>query len=71
MKRIVYSLLLICVGMFAQNVQSQVVPNGYRQQIQHEMTRFADSINDDFVRYLEHLWAEYQLFSGEPSPRSI
>ena len=71
MKKLMYSLLLFCVGMAVNNTQAQVVPDSYRQQKQQEMSHFVDSIHNDFVRYLEHLWTEYQLFSGEPSPRSI
>ena len=64
-------MLLFVAGLFVGSVQGQVVPESYRQQKQQEMSRFVDSIHDDFVRYLEHLWTEYQLFSGEPTPRSI
>lgn len=71
MKKLMYSLLFFCVGMSVSNTQAQVVPDSYRQQKQQEMSHFVDSIHDDFVRYLEHLWTEYQLFSGEPTPRSI
>lgn len=72
MKKLMYSLLFFCVGMsVSNNTQAQVVPDSYRQQKQQEMSHFVDSIHNDFVRYLEHLWTEYHLFSGEPSPRSI
>ena len=71
MKKLMYSLLFFCVGMAVNNTQAQVVPDSYRQQKQQEMSHFFDSIHNDFVRYLEHLWTEYQLLSGEPSPRSI
>ena len=50
--------------------QAQVVPDSYRQQKQKEFADYKDSIHDDFVRYLEHLWTEYQMFEGELSPRS-
>ena len=48
-----------------------MVPESYRQQKQQERLRFSDSIHDEFVHYLEHLWTEYQLFTGERSPRSV
>lgn len=64
--------LLLCSNLIPLNcAHAQVVPDSYRQQRQREFQDFKDSIHDDFVRYLEHLWTEYQLFSGEPSPRSI
>ncbi|MCR4828104.1 MAG: hypothetical protein K5864_01425 [Bacteroidales bacterium] len=53
------------------SVQAQDVIERYRQQKQQEMANYKDSIHDEFVRYLEHLWTEYQLFEGELSPRSI
>lgn len=71
MKNKIQIIAFICVGLSVGSLQAQVVPDNYRQQTQQEMGRFADSIHDDFVRYLEHLWTEYKLFSGEPSPRDI
>lgn len=66
------SLLFFCILLVVSNmVHAQVVPESYRRQKQQEMTRFGDSIYDEFVRYLEQLWTEYQLFEGEHSPRSI
>lgn len=64
-------MFLVVVGLSMGQAEGQVVPESYRQQKQQEMARFADSIHDDFVRYLERLWTEYQLFNGEPSPRDM
>lgn len=52
------------------SAKAQVVPDSYRQQKQKEFADYKDSIHDEFVRYLEQLWTEYQLFEGELSPRS-
>ena len=71
MKNKIQIIAFICVGLSVGSLQAQVVPDNYRQQTQQEMGRFADSIHDDFVRYLEHLWTEYKLFNGEPSPRDV
>lgn len=75
MKKRFHSLLSVCVSLLfiapfsmVQTVHAQVVPDSYRQQKQMEMNQFADSIHDEFVRYLEHLWTEYQLFEGELFP---
>ena len=64
-------LIFICQLSVFNSASAQVVPEYYRQQKQQEMARYKDSIHDEFLRYLEHLWTEYQLFTGEPSPRSI
>lgn len=78
MRKYIHKILLLCVSLIFNyqlsifnSAQAQIVPDSYRQQRQREYQDFKDSIHDDFVRYLEHLWTEYQLFSGEPSPRSI
>ena len=72
-KILVVCVCLIFIGQLSvfNSVSAQVVPEYYRQQKQQEMARYKDSIHDEFLRYLEHLWTEYQLFTGEPSPRSI
>lgn len=64
-------LIFCCQFSIIDSVSAQVVPDSYRQQKQQEYQNFRDSIHDDFVRYLEQLWQEYQLFTGEPSPRNI
>ncbi|MCR5822172.1 MAG: hypothetical protein K6F85_04580 [Bacteroidales bacterium] len=78
MRKNIHKILLLCVSLIFNfqlsifnSAQAQIVPDSYRQQKQQEMSRFADSVNDSFARYLEHLWTEYQLFNGEPSPRSV
>ncbi len=78
MRKHIHKILLVCVSLFFTfhlspftSLNAQIVPDSYRQQKQQEMSRFGDSIHDDFVRYLEHLWTEYQLFDGEPSPRGV
>lgn len=71
MNRHLALLFLATALLAASNVQAQVVPDSYRRQKQQEYQNFRDSIHDDFVRYLEQLWQEYQLFTGEPSPRNI
>ena len=75
MKKLLHGILFVCVGLILNapfsifnSAHAQVVPDSYRQQKQTEMSRFADSIHDEFVRYLEHLWTEYQLFQGELFP---
>ncbi len=64
-------MLLVGICLSIGQVRGQVVPDSYRQDKQQEMERYVDSIHADFVRYLEHLWTEYQLFNGEPSPRDV
>lgn len=71
MSKHAYITLLFCSFAFFNSAQAQVVPESYRQQKQQEMSHFADSIYHEFVRYLEHLWTEYQIFEGELSPRNI
>ncbi len=78
MRKHVHGILVFCACLLLNSylltlncAHAQVVPDSYRQQMQQEMSRFGDSIHDDFVRYLEHLWTEYQLFDGEPSPRGV
>ncbi len=71
MKKVLYILFIICVYLNVDSASAQVVPDSYRQQKQQEYQDFKDSIHDNFVRYLQRLWTEYQLFSGEPSPRSV
>lgn len=64
-------MLLVGICLSIGQVRGQVVPDSYRQDKQQEMDRYVDSMHADFVRYLEHLWTEYQLFSGEPTPRDV
>ena len=71
MRKITFIIVSIFLLLLAGNTQSQVVPDSYRYQKQQEMANFKDSIHDAFVRYLEHLWAEYQLFTGDKSPRDL
>lgn len=75
MKKRLHSILFVCVGLILNSpffilnsAHAQVVPDSYRKQKQVEMLQFTDSIHDEFVRYLEHLWTEYQLFEGELFP---
>ena len=75
MKKRLHGILFVCVGLILNipssilnSAHAQVVPDSYRKQKQVEMLQFADSIHDEFVRYLEHLWTEYQLFEGELFP---
>ncbi len=71
MRKVLYILVIICAYLNVDSVSAQVVPDNYRQQRQQEYQDFKDSIHDNFLRYLQHLWTEYQLFSGESSPRSV
>ena len=75
MKHCAYRILAACLCIaflvLSDAASAQVVPDSYRRQKQQEYQQFKDSIHDEFVRYLEHLWTEYQLMTGEPSPRSI
>lgn len=70
-KQAYITIILFSIALLFNSAQAQVVPENYRQQKQQEMSRFADTIHHEFVRYLEHLWTEYQLFEGELSPRDI
>lgn len=77
MRKQIHGMLFLCVSLtfifqlsIFNSATAQVVPASYRQQKQTEFDGFKDSIHDNFVRYLEHLWTEYQLFEGELSPRS-
>ncbi len=64
--RYIVAFAILVLGI--QSGRAQVVPDSYRKQKQVEMLQFTDSIHDEFVRYLEHLWTEYQLFEGELFP---
>ena len=74
MKRRLHYIIVCAVLILAlqfptlNTTKAQVVPDSYRKQKQVEMLQFTDSIHDEFVRYLEHLWTEYQLFEGELFP---
>ena len=74
MKRRLHYIIVCAVLILAlqfptlNTAKAQVVPDSYRKQKQVEMLQFTDSIHDEFVRYLEHLWTEYQLFEGELFP---
>ena len=65
-RRYIVAFAILVLGI--QSGRAQVVPDSYRKQKQVEMLQFTDSIHDEFVRYLEHLWTEYQLFEGELFP---
>lgn len=71
MRKQSYILLILIALMSSASVSAQVVPDSYRQQQQQSYNTFVDSIYGDFLRYMEHLWNEYQLFEGELSPRSV
>lgn len=49
---------------------AQLVPDNYSRQRSQTYNRFYDSIQSEFLFYMEHLWNEYQLFEGEHSPRN-
>lgn len=78
MKRHLHTLIIVFASLlcglqflFVSPAMAQVVPDSYRLQKQQEFQDFSDSVRDEFIRYLEQRWTEYQLFEGEHSPRAI